>query len=993
MDFPIRDRRTKEDLIEYMNTCAKQYVPEWRYDPEHPDAGTALVSLFSDMMYDNIRRFNRSAAMDMLSFFDELHVRMLPAKPAEGFITFELPAGLDSEEEVPAGTRLLADTPEEQLIFETQEEVLVRQMNMESIYLSNPYEDGIYQIYDRKEENMPSFFLFRNGEENLQGHRLFFCFDRGLEDVTVAEAKLMLDVGSSDMGTGKLRRLLADRSVIRFSCGTGQGYREIEAGAAGISEALHPEGEAEPGDEASGLELFFSLEGGENGIAPVEEFGGQYVLRADILDAKLLSQTYIQSAALSLKGGNLRPELVHVNGSDQEPEEFLVFGENLAVYNECYIASREVFGKAGARIQIEFDLDFVKIPLEIQAEEPIQWKTVMRKGAFVPDKEYDITIHEVMWEYFNGYGWTRLPVSGSCRSIFSPGEESEKVYGRRERMAFICPDDMQPVLVNSLESCYIRARIVKVNNAFKRKGAYVVPVAGDISLSYDYGNAPLFPSRIVTENNMETESFGRNRFRQRGFAFPVSVPNPDEKRTCYLGFREPPVGNPLKLLFVMHDAIPEEMPEIGWEYLGRNGWERMNLVDGTKGFHHTGLVSWSGSRDIRRETLFGRRLYWLRLTDMEEAYQKGMGKESCPKIDGIYPNSTSILGVETIDESYGFAPREETKVIELSYPDVADIRVQVLERADVERTVMQKVWETWTEVSELRNDGSREYVIHRQEGRLEFPKYMGTACLNEQGEIEVRIRYGRCRGGKGNLGPGEINRLGQTVGFISRCYNPVAATGGACRERLGEAVKRNAESLRHGGRCVSAGDFEAMAREAARDVSRIKCFSGYDEKRRRQPGAVTLVVLPRDYEENSYSFERTRQQIYEYLSGHMDENLISLNKFHIVKPELIRLDVKVFLEPVREKDIFGTKKRVREELERFLDPLRGNFYGEGWEIGTLPDKNQIIHALKSVDGVKHISQLVLRKYRRGRFEYFEVNDEMCRFSYLLPKSGNHEVII
>ena len=118
MNIPIRDRRTKEDIIEYMNTCAKQYVPEWRYDSEHPDAGTALVSLFADMMYDNIRRFNRSAAMDMLSFFVELHVNMLPSRPAEGFITFELPAGLESEKEVPAGIRLLADTLEDQLIFE-----------------------------------------------------------------------------------------------------------------------------------------------------------------------------------------------------------------------------------------------------------------------------------------------------------------------------------------------------------------------------------------------------------------------------------------------------------------------------------------------------------------------------------------------------------------------------------------------------------------------------------------------------------------------------------------------------------------------------------------------------------------------------------------------------------------------------------------------------------------------------------------------------------
>lgn len=109
-------------------------------------------------------------------------------------------------------------------------------------------------------------------------------------------------------------------------------------------------------------------------------------------------------------------------------------------------------------------------------------------------------------------------------------------------------------------------------------------------------------------------------------------------------------------------------------------------------------------------------------------------------------------------------------------------------------------------------------------------------------------------------------------------------------------------------------------------------------------------------------------------------------------PDLIRLDVKVLLELSQEKEIFTATKRVREELERFLDPLYGNFYGDGWEIGTLPDKNQITHALKQVEGVKYISQLSLRKYQSGRFEEFEVNEEKRLPFYRLPKSGFHEVV-
>lgn len=207
-----------------------------------------------------------------------------------------------------------------------------------------------------------------------------------------------------------------------------------------------------------------------------------------------------------------------------------------------------------------------------------------------------------------------------------------------------------------------------------------------------------------------------------------------------------------------------------------------------------------------------------------------------------------------------------------------------------------------------------------------------------------------------------------------------------------EAVERNANLLRHNRRCISAEDYEDMAREAARDISKVRCFAGYDGLGRPQPGAVTLVVLPMDYGESFYSFERTRKKIYNELSAHMDENIINRGQFHIVMPELIRLDVKVVLELTQKKEIFATMKRVREELERFLDPMCGNFYGDGWAIGTLPDKNQITHALKKVEGVRYISQLSLRKYRSGRFEEYEVNEERMLPVYRLPKSGFHEVI-
>lgn len=36
------DQRTKEEILEQIEKKAKSYVPEWRFDKENPDIGTAL---------------------------------------------------------------------------------------------------------------------------------------------------------------------------------------------------------------------------------------------------------------------------------------------------------------------------------------------------------------------------------------------------------------------------------------------------------------------------------------------------------------------------------------------------------------------------------------------------------------------------------------------------------------------------------------------------------------------------------------------------------------------------------------------------------------------------------------------------------------------------------------------------------------------------------------------------------------------------------------
>ncbi len=970
MKIPQMEKMSKEDIIDYMRKCAKQYVPEWRYDEKQPDAGTALVSIFADMMYDNMKKLNMSVTGDLFSFFDGINAKLLPASPAEGFAVFGLPEGLDSEAEVPIGTRLIAEGDEEQLVFETQEEVLVSPLEIQKIFLACPKEDTIYQLFDLKKDKVPSFFLFQDGKENLQGHLLYFCFGQELSITGYANARLSLVPASSGMEQG-LAEALCDASRIRFYYSTREEYQRL-------TDYTYEEGA-----------VCFRLPGGKGGIASAQDLDLRHVISMEVLDGRFFSGIYLKDILLRTECLAQRPEFVNVNGTDQEVEEFLAFGENPSLYDECYLGSGEIFGKAGAHIFVEFDLDFVKIPLEeIATGIKLSWKRIMRKQEFEPEQEFDITIREVIWEYYNGVGWKRLSVSAQYGDIFAV---EEGLRGVRRKMEFICPSDIAPALVSSEENYCIRARIIRMNNAYKTRGAYIAPVMGNFSIGYTYKDNPLKPHVVYQQSNMERVAYQSEELQKDGFAFPVCKARTEEQRTCYYGFRQPPVGGPLKFLFVMHDTVKDSLTG-KWEYLSQEGWKEMHPADGTEGFAHTGLISWYGRKDSVCEQMFSEKLYWIRFYE-ENGKQGGNDMENCPKIEGIYSNAASILGVETVEEFYGIEPHAEEKHIQLSYTDISSLEVHVLKLEDYHGSV-NNCWELWTEVEELTaGSGNRkEFAADRRAGKLLFPKYMDVTGRNDQDEIGIHVKYSYSLGDKGNLAIGEVSRLDRTVGFINSVFNPMAMVCGLAQETVMEAVERNASLLRHGRRCISAEDYEDMAREAARDICKVKCFPGYDEEGNPQPGAVTLVVLPGDYGESFYSFERTRKKIYNVLAAHMDENIVNRGRFHIVMPELIRLDVKVVLELTQKKEIFDALKRVREELERFLDPMCGNFYGDGWEIGTLPDKNQITHALKKVDGVKYISQLSMRKYKSGRFEEYEINEERLLPCYRLPKSGFHEVI-
>ena len=43
MQTPKLDGRDRRDIMDQLKALARSYVPEWRWDEEHPDAGMVLA--------------------------------------------------------------------------------------------------------------------------------------------------------------------------------------------------------------------------------------------------------------------------------------------------------------------------------------------------------------------------------------------------------------------------------------------------------------------------------------------------------------------------------------------------------------------------------------------------------------------------------------------------------------------------------------------------------------------------------------------------------------------------------------------------------------------------------------------------------------------------------------------------------------------------------------------------------------------------------------
>ena len=985
---------TLTEIESLISDRSQSYTPEWRFDTDDPDIGSALAIVYARMMEQTVKKLTRIPFKNRVVFLNSLGADLLPAVPSEGFVSMTLVNEDVSSVSVPTKTAVIAesaDSPDGMVVFETTDAMCATPAVIHDIISVDGTTDRIEILYDMdKDEEIKPFIPFGSEGVNVQKHEFYFSQDTVLYINKTADIELVFTAtGGGSLSQDELV-YLADpsRVVYEYASGEDDTWERIRFTEAPYGYIHLRKEEDQP--------PFFRTE--INGKE-------SYWIRMRLAGDRASKQIELGSISISARCREMLPDSIISPEGECSLRRMLPFGERLALYDEVYIGSEEVLSKRGASVTLSFRVDFARVPLDTSERTPFNWEWVMRRSDFKQDIEFDVTIESVIWEYYNGAGWTRLFPDSSYSRIFSVPDD---VSGQFQVLKFTVPEDMERALIGAQETFFIRARILKINNLYKQLGNYVLPVVENIGLKYVYSSGKKAQSyRMI--NNLEEHERGEEETESICPFLSLA----SKKRMCYFGFDTPPKGSPIKMLFDMTGTGNHVGGRIGWEYLSGKGFRNLNPVDETENLTKTGLLTFTGG-DMEKTTLFGKERYWLRLVDVDDMY-RSVSRETAPTIRSIHMNTTKAIQVTgRRTEYFRMEIYEKDKSFDLLDRNIYRIHVDVdesgmldeseedelkrrglLEEEYADDGTLIHLWVRWKQVPDfyLSEKNDRHYVVHALEGSFLFGDGMHGRIPSPSAEPNIRVRYQTAGGDYTNLLPEAITHSEYSLGYVNRIYNPLPMTGGSDAEMLGEGVSRNSRAIRHQRRAVVASDYEALARESSRDISMVRCFTGYDEDGEELSGAVTLVVLGRSFGSRSAGFGDLKERIISYMRDRISPLLTPGRRFFVTEPAFV--EVRLYLELTVESYelVFDVREKLLERLAEIITPKKRPD-GPGFEIGEFPGMMQLQNAINDIDGIVFIRKLVMNTYVAGADDDVEIDVEtMKRRRYVLPVNGEHEIVI
>jgi hypothetical protein len=738
--------------------------------------------------------------------------------------------------------------------------------------------------------------------------------------------------------------------------------------------------------------------------AIINDFGTNKTLQFEVTFFSVTASTQITvpsvnySIQLTLKVSGLGFDKAYSDGTKLDTSKpFLPFGAQPQPGTVFYFNSAEVFTKPGARFRIY-------LPKTAALSDQL------RNQSATSIHGID---HLVVWEYWDGRQWTTLP---SLPAIGTQTVSSD--FTVSEVLDFRVPLDLAPVAVNRDMDLWMRARLVSGGYGFTQlmsfqTGAHAnnnftvmvtqPPMLASAALGYAWQFGPFHPDTALTFSDFLYQDHTYEA-TWPGASFLPYQRTQDLTPTLYLGFDKKPPTADLGIFFdIVEQASASAPPAMFWEYWDGFQWSVMPIEDETGNLTAPGILSYVAEDDSAPLARFGTALYWLRGRLKED------GPPLLTAITGIYPNAVWAQQRRSYqDVAIGTAtgqPGEIFQVVQI--PVIPGERLEVQElsgaRANVEwrlvaldvskgdtgfvrdleaqlgkegpasdivegdlrlkrnkQKLVSEVWVRWYGQRNLflSRPNDRHYAIDRARGLVFFGDGSKGRSLPQDAQVVLR-QFQSGGGTEGNVAARTITQLLGAISGVQSVFNPHAAEGGSDGETLPAFRERAPASVRARGRTLTAGDYEAMVREASSAVAVVKAIPNRNPVGRLLPGWLTIFIIPDSKAPRPYPSKGMRDEVLTYIAERAPAGLVASGRINVTGPLYHPLDISAVFVPVDESEAGSVETAAAKALGDFLHPLYGGPSSNGWDFGRGVYLSDVAVVLESVQGMDHAESIEL----------------------------------
>ncbi|MER7755101.1 putative baseplate assembly protein [Kitasatospora sp. NPDC097643] len=308
----------------------------------------------------------------------------------------------------------------------------------------------------------------------------------------------------------------------------------------------------------------------------------------------------------------------------------------------------------------------------------------------------------------------------------------------------------------------------------------------------------------------------------------------------------------------------------------------------------------------------------------------------------------------------------------------------------------------WHTVDGFGESAAQDRHVHldRATGELSFGPAIRQpdGTLREFGAVPakgaaIRVRAYRTGGGRiGNVARGALTVLRSSIPYVARVENRQPAAGGVDGEDVANARLRGGLELRTRGRAVTAEDYEALAREAAPELARVRCVA---TETGPDAGGVRVLLVPNAPDDGRGRLDFARlactDELYARVVGHLDARRMLGTRLLVEPPYYQGVTVVAELRPRPPHSRVELQQEALTALYRYFNPLTGGPDGTGWPFGRPVQSGEVYAVLQRLPGVELVERVRLfpadpRTGQRG-----EAVDRIQLAAHALVFSYEHQV--